>query len=300
MRMYYLVYIVLLMLPASIDFINRLDYFDGIFLLLQSHYTENTTSISLVKHTVICHICCIPTCSASHSSRFRDIADVIAGDSLQLENKKTTHTQQPAGSAGASSLSTAHRDCFNFRRKLYIQASQSTTFTYIPHVIAAALGPLFLPSEITKSPVSACSMLSQKHRKQKCSSGMEENPNNLPAQQTTSDKNLHRSTRYAQMSPDRKQLLLSQLRAKRAESKRQKTLHQSNSTAALTITTSSLSPQQASKPTNVPSTSTRREHIVTCLSTFKQGQFTDIASTISPIFISNNYLAICKYFHSVK
>ncbi|WMV59871.1 hypothetical protein MTR67_053256 [Solanum verrucosum] len=102
---------------------------------------------------------------------------------------------------------------------------------------------------------------------------MEENPDNVPTQQTTSDKNLRRRTRYAQMSPDRKQLFLSQLRAKRVESKRQKTLHQSNSVAALTITTSSLSPQQvaASKPTNVPSTSTRREHIVTCLSTFKLG-----------------------------
>ncbi|KAH0640377.1 hypothetical protein KY285_036963 [Solanum tuberosum] len=125
--------------------------------------------------------------------------------------------------------------------------------------------------EITTSAVSAYSKLSQEHQKQKCSSGMEENPNNQPAQQTTLDKNLRRRTRYAQMSPKRKQLLLSQLRAKRAESKTQKTLHQTNSTAALTITTSSLSPQQASKPTNVPSTSTRREHIPTCSSTFKQG-----------------------------
>ncbi|KAG5595726.1 hypothetical protein H5410_036958 [Solanum commersonii] len=87
---------------------------------------------------------------------------------------------------------------------------------------------------------------------------MEENRDNVPTQQTTSDRNLRRRTRYAQIE-------------KRAESKRQKTLHQSNTTAALTITTSSLSTQQvaASKPTNVPSTSTRREHIVTCLSTFK-------------------------------
>ncbi|KAG5569586.1 hypothetical protein H5410_059352 [Solanum commersonii] len=73
------------------------------------------------------------------------------------------------------------------------------------------------------------------------------------------------------MSPERNDLFLSQLREKRAESKRQKTLHQSNITAALTITTSSLSTQQvaASKPTNVPSTSTTTEDIVTCLSTFK-------------------------------
>ncbi|KAG5614661.1 hypothetical protein H5410_014485 [Solanum commersonii] len=100
---------------------------------------------------------------------------------------------------------------------------------------------------------------------------MEDNPNNQPTHQTTSDKNLRRRSRYAQMSPDKKQLLLSQLRAKRAESKRQKNLHQFNSAAALTITTSSLAPQQASKPTYVPSTSTTTDHIVTCLSTFKRG-----------------------------
>ncbi|KAG5597401.1 hypothetical protein H5410_038633 [Solanum commersonii] len=71
------------------------------------------------------------------------------------------------------------------------------------------------------------------------------------------------------MLPERKNLFLSQLREKRAESKRQKTLHQSNTTVALTITTSSLSTQQASKPTNLPATSTRGEHIVSCLSTFE-------------------------------
>jgi len=74
--------------------------------------------------------------------------------------------------------------------------------------------------------------------------GMEEHRDNLPAQQTTSDKNSRRRTRYAQMSPERKQLFLSQLRAKRAESKRQKNLRQTNTTAALTISTCSLSPQQ--------------------------------------------------------
>uniref|UniRef100_M1D6B3 Uncharacterized protein n=1 Tax=Solanum tuberosum TaxID=4113 RepID=M1D6B3_SOLTU len=73
---------------------------------------------------------------------------------------------------------------------------------------------------------------------------MEENPNNMTSQETTSDRNFRRRTRYAQMSPERKQLLLSQLREKRAESKRQKNLHKSNSTAALTISTSSSVPQQ--------------------------------------------------------
>ncbi|WMV56205.1 hypothetical protein MTR67_049590 [Solanum verrucosum] len=85
---------------------------------------------------------------------------------------------------------------------------------------------------------------SQKHRKSKCSLGIEENRDNVPTQEQTSDRNLCRRTRYAQMSPERKTLLLSQQREKRAESKRQKVLHQSNSTTALTITTSSLSPQQ--------------------------------------------------------
>ncbi|XP_015169472.1 zonadhesin-like [Solanum tuberosum] len=101
--------------------------------------------------------------------------------------------------------------------------------------------------------------------------GMEENTNTVPTQETTSDTNLRRRTRYAQMSPERKQLLLSQLREKRAESKRQKTCRQSNSTAALAITNPSLSPEKASKRTNVPCSSTRGEHIVTCLSTFELG-----------------------------
>uniref|UniRef100_M0ZVE2 Uncharacterized protein n=2 Tax=Solanum tuberosum TaxID=4113 RepID=M0ZVE2_SOLTU len=83
---------------------------------------------------------------------------------------------------------------------------------------------------------------------------MEENPNNMTSQETTSDRNFRRRTRYAQMSPERKQLLLSQLREKRAESKRQKNLHQSNSTAALTISTSSSVPQQGMEEhtNNVP------------------------------------------------
>ncbi|XP_049406191.1 uncharacterized protein LOC125869804 [Solanum stenotomum] len=100
---------------------------------------------------------------------------------------------------------------------------------------------------------------------------MEENRDNLSVQERTSDRNLRRRTRYAQMSPERKELVLSQLREKRAESKRQKLLHQSNSTGALTIITSSLSPQQveASKATNLPVTSTRKECIVNYLSTFE-------------------------------
>nr|XP_025888099.1 uncharacterized protein LOC104648847 isoform X5 [Solanum lycopersicum] len=116
--------------------------------------------------------------------------------------------------------------------------------------------------------------------------------------------------RYAQMSPERKQLFLSELREKRAESKRQKHLHQSNTTAALTISSSSLSPQEveaseatnlpvtlttghhqsnstgaltintsslspqqveASEAINLPVTSTRGESIVNCLSTFEVG-----------------------------
>ena len=73
---------------------------------------------------------------------------------------------------------------------------------------------------------------------------MEENRDNVCAQERTSERNLRHRTRYAQMSPERKQLFLSELREKRAESKRQKHLHQSNTTAALTISSSSLSPQE--------------------------------------------------------
>ncbi|KAL3341879.1 hypothetical protein AABB24_026077 [Solanum stoloniferum] len=100
---------------------------------------------------------------------------------------------------------------------------------------------------------------------------MEEN--RVSVQERTSDSNLHRRTRYAQMSLERKQLFLSQLREKRAESKRRKLLHQSNSTGALTISTSSLSPQQveASEATNLPVNSTSGERIVNCLSTFEVG-----------------------------
>ncbi|WMV47349.1 hypothetical protein MTR67_040734 [Solanum verrucosum] len=106
---------------------------------------------------------------------------------------------------------------------------------------------------------------------------MEENRDNVSIEERTSDRNLCRPTSYAHMSLQRKELFLSQLTEKRAESKRQKLLHQSNSTAALTISTSSLSPQQASEGTNLLVTSTRREHVVNCLSTFEVGS-TSIAS----------------------
>ncbi|KAG5598942.1 hypothetical protein H5410_030312 [Solanum commersonii] len=100
---------------------------------------------------------------------------------------------------------------------------------------------------------------------------MEQNTNNVPTQQTTSDKNLRRRTAYAEMSPERKQSFLSQLRAKRAELKKKNILQQSNSTTALTITPSSLAPQQVvtCTATNAPCASTTTEHTVSCSSTFK-------------------------------
>ncbi|KAL3361458.1 hypothetical protein AABB24_014389 [Solanum stoloniferum] len=87
------------------------------------------------------------------------------------------------------------------------------------------------------------------------------------------------------MSPERKELFLSQLREKRAKSKRQKLLHQSNSTGALTIITFSLSPQQveASEATNLPVTSTKRERIVNCLSTFEVGSTSTTSHTTSKL-----------------
>ncbi|XP_069149282.1 uncharacterized protein [Solanum lycopersicum] len=91
---------------------------------------------------------------------------------------------------------------------------------------------------------------------------MEENRDNVSAKERTSERNLRRRTRYAQMSLERKQLFLSELREKRAKSKRQKHLHQSNTTAALTISSSSLSPQEveASEATSLPVTLTTGHH----------------------------------------
>ncbi|XP_015068230.1 uncharacterized protein LOC107012815 isoform X6 [Solanum pennellii] len=108
---------------------------------------------------------------------------------------------------------------------------------------------------------------------------MEENRDNVSAQERTSERNLHRRTRYAQMSPERKQLFLSELREKRAESKRQKHLHQSNTTAALTISSSSLSPQEveASEATNLPVTLTTGHH-----QSNSTGALTISTSSLSP------------------
>lgn len=114
---------------------------------------------------------------------------------------------------------------------------------------------------------------------------MEENRDNVSGQQTTSEKNLRRRTRYAEMSAERKNLFLSQLRQKRAESKRQKLLHQSNSSGALTITTSSVSSQQACKPTTLPITSTTGQRMVNCLSTFEVGS-TSITSHVATTLTS--------------
>nr|XP_010325016.1 uncharacterized protein LOC104648824 isoform X2 [Solanum lycopersicum] len=91
---------------------------------------------------------------------------------------------------------------------------------------------------------------------------MEENRDNVSAQERTSERNMRHRTKYAQMSLERKQLFLSELREKRAESKRQKHLHQSNTTAALTISSSSLSPQEveAFEVINLPVNLTTGEH----------------------------------------
>ncbi|KAH0742799.1 hypothetical protein KY290_030792 [Solanum tuberosum] len=120
---------------------------------------------------------------------------------------------------------------------------------------------------------------------------MEENTDNVSVQERTFDRNLRRRARYAQMSPERKELFLSQLREKRAESKRQNLLHQSNSTAALTINTSSLSPQQveASEATNLPLTSTTGERIVNCLSTFEVGSTSTASHVVTKL--SSRYTA---------
>ncbi|KAG5587021.1 hypothetical protein H5410_047455, partial [Solanum commersonii] len=126
---------------------------------------------------------------------------------------------------------------------------------------------------------------------------MEENTDNVSLQERTFDRNLRRRARYAQMSPERKELFLSQLREKKAESKRQKVLHQSNSTAALTINTSSLSPQQGQLTIFLSSFCemsflniySYRECIVNCLSTFEVGS-TSTASHVATK-LSSRYTA---------
>ncbi|KAH0664972.1 hypothetical protein KY285_026178 [Solanum tuberosum] len=57
------------------------------------------------------------------------------GDCLQLKDRNSGDTEQPAGFAAACSLSPPYRDWFNFRPKPYIQASQSTRFRDIPDVV---------------------------------------------------------------------------------------------------------------------------------------------------------------------
>ncbi|KAG5580366.1 hypothetical protein H5410_050993 [Solanum commersonii] len=88
-----------------------------------------------------------------------------------------------------------------------------------------------------------------------------------------------------------------------AELKRQKLLYQSNSTGALTISTSSLSPQEveASATTNLPVTSSRGERIVNCLSTFEVGSTSgasDAASRLSSRRTANRgmHLSTKRYF----
>ncbi|KAG5604592.1 hypothetical protein H5410_026084 [Solanum commersonii] len=109
---------------------------------------------------------------------------------------------------------------------------------------------------------------------------MEENRDDVFVQERTFDRNSHRRARYAQMSPERKELFLSHLREKKGSIEKTKNPSSINSTPALTINTSSFSPQQGSEATNLAITSTRGERIVNCLSTFKVGS-TSTASHVA-------------------
>ncbi|XP_070016895.1 uncharacterized protein [Nicotiana sylvestris] len=73
------------------------------------------------------------------------------------------------------------------------------------------------------------------------------------AEERIADRNLRRRTRYAQMSPERKQLFLSQLRDKRAESKKQTLLQQSSNIIVSSVEVDSQPRKQSALTISNPS-----------------------------------------------
>ncbi|XP_060173482.1 uncharacterized protein LOC132604142 isoform X2 [Lycium barbarum] len=105
-------------------------------------------------------------------------------------------------------------------------------------------------------------------------------------EQRRADRNLRRRTRYALMSPERKQSFLSQLRAKRAELKKQRLSYHSTNTLSSTevatqtqrqpgliIVDSLLTSEEgnASRTTNVPNTVDKENNMISCLSVVEVG-----------------------------
>uniref|UniRef100_M1BQA2 Uncharacterized protein n=1 Tax=Solanum tuberosum TaxID=4113 RepID=M1BQA2_SOLTU len=163
----------------------------------------------------------------------------FTGDCLQLKGRNTGDTGQPAGSS-----TTPRNHIYMVARPQHSHASHMCSQSVNALVLRHRLTYADAVSKPTNVP---CASTEAEHIVASSSTfelGIQQNRDNVLAQEQTSHRNLRRRTRYAEMSPHRKELLLSQLREKRAASKRQKSLLQSNNTAALTITTSSLSPPQ--------------------------------------------------------
>ncbi|KAH0732812.1 hypothetical protein KY289_004000 [Solanum tuberosum] len=279
----------------------------------------NTASLCCTKGSTDCTFICPFFISSIHSCPiFLSLSPELSYYSLTISegfflaffvspvdfvNSSFHRSQLFNGRSISSSLSSVSLHSFNFSLNLNV----SSTFSFASDALARTYAPYKLrlaavsTTEIHKSAVSHSSNFPQTEKEliqfrlpiincmffsyMHVSKRMEENRDNVSGQQTTSDKNLRRRTRYAEMSAERKKLFLSQLRQKRAESKRQKLLHQSNSSGALTITTSSVSSQQACKPTTLPVTSTTSQRMVKCLSTFEVGS-TSITSHVATTLTS--------------
>ncbi|XP_016432571.2 uncharacterized protein LOC107759157 isoform X2 [Nicotiana tabacum] len=105
-------------------------------------------------------------------------------------------------------------------------------------------------------------------------------------EQRRRDRNLRRRTRYAQMSPERKQSFLLKLQAKRAKSKRRRlnphssntlslmeTGTQSQRQSALTVGDCPLDSEEghASEATNMPAIIDKGNNMIDCMSIFEVG-----------------------------
>uniref|UniRef100_M0ZL88 Uncharacterized protein n=1 Tax=Solanum tuberosum TaxID=4113 RepID=M0ZL88_SOLTU len=111
-------------------------------------------------------------------------------------------------------------------------------------------------------------------------------PENIKEQQCL-HRNMLRRTRYAQMSPERKQLLLSQQQAKRAESKRQRLLQHSNNM----ISSSQVDSQEGDQNMLTISHPSVAFDTSGCISTFEIGstsrRYDEAQKMSSPLITSN-------------
>ncbi|KAJ8555776.1 hypothetical protein K7X08_013272 [Anisodus acutangulus] len=99
-------------------------------------------------------------------------------------------------------------------------------------------------------------------------------------EQRLADRNMRHRTRYSQMSPERKQLFLSQLLAKRAESKRQRLLQHSNNVLS-SSQVNSQDGNQSLLPTSDPSLARDEGHASAATETTDCTSISEVGSTSS-------------------